>query len=386
MAKGCIAIAGALAQKRGIGGHAWVLLQYLLGFRALGWEVLLLDCIEPDQCCDSSGEPCPVERSVQWSHALETLRPFALEGRYGLLTRGEHTALGLGYREIRGRLANCKLLLNVNGFLRDPALLDAAPCKAFLDIDPGFNQIWHELGQALLPPHDFYLTIGANVGNHGCRIPTCGVEWIHVVPPVFLQCWPETPTSTRPFTGICSWRGAFAPVQYQGSTWGLRVHEFRRFSSLPRLTGERFQLALRIDPSEASDLRDLNENGWDLISPQSVASTTSAYRRFIQSSLAEFAVAKQIYVATNSGWFSDRTACYLSSGKPALVQDTGLKNHLPTGDGLLLFSTLEEAADGIARIRRDYPFHSRRARAIAEEHLTTDKVLAKLLERLSLNG
>ncbi len=386
MAKDTIVIAGALAQKHGVGGHAWVLLQYLLGFRSLGWKVLLLDCIDPAQCRDRSGRFCPVRESIQWAFAQDTLRPFDLDRQYCAVTRGQRVALGLSYRELCRRVASCRALFNINGFLTDLELLEAAPCRVFLDIDPGFNQFWHELGLAPIPAHhDRYITVAANLGREDCPIPTCGLDWIPIAPPVYLDCWAPAWESTRPFTSICSWRGAFAPVQYQGRTLGLRVHEFRRFVSLPRETGEAFELALRIDPGEIRDMDSLKESGWRLIPPDSVSSTASRYHEFIQSSRAEFGVAKNLYVATGSGWFSDRTACYLASAKPALVQDTGLADHYPVGEGLLLFSSLKGAVEGVRRIQRDYPRHARRARAFAEGYLASDRVLGEMLKKLSLS-
>jgi hypothetical protein len=272
------------------------------------------------------------------------------------------------------------------GFLTDEDVLAAAPRRVFLDTDPGFGQMWRELGQAdVFAGHDAHATIGENIGHPECEIPTCGLDWITTRQPIVLAEWPATPRRRDVFTTVASWRGAYDPVEYRGKRYGLRCHEFRRFFELPRLTGQEFELALDIHPADHEDREALERNGWRLVDPRAVAGDPWSYRRYIQDSMAEICVAKNMYVETKSGWFSDRSICYLASGKPVLHQDTGLRHLYPTGEGLILFSTLEEAAAGVEAIRSDYERHSRAARAIAEEYFDSDKVLGKLLEKLGLD-
>src|SRR5262249_25205339 len=139
------------------------------------------------------------------------------------------------------------------------------------------------------------------------------------------------------FTTIANWRGSFGPVQFGDRTYGLKVHEFRKFIELPRRCRERFEIALSIYPGDQKDLEALKASGWRIVSPRAVAASAGDFRRYIQESDAEFSVAQGVYVQTNSGWFSDRTAHYLASGKPALVQETGFSRHVPVGEGLLSF-------------------------------------------------
>ncbi len=162
------------------------------------------------------------------------------------------------------------------------------------------------------------------------------------------------------------------------------MHEFRRFVELPRLVDADFELALDVDAAETRDLAALERNGWRIVDPRRVAGTPAAYRDYIRGSRAELCVAQEMYVATRSGWLSDRSVCYLASGRPVLAQDTGLKDHYPVGEGLLTFSTLEEAAAGVEAIERDYERHSAAARALAEEHFDARTVLGRLLDRLAL--
>src|SRR5262249_48091878 len=158
----------------------------------------------------------------------------------------------------------------------------------------------------------------------------------------------------RGFTTIASWRGAYGPVDFRGKTYGLRVHEFRKLASLPKSTGEPFEMALDIHPADAADRTLLEKNGWTLVEPSTVSNDVWRYRSFIRNSTAEFMVAKSMYVETQSGWFSDRSSCYLAAGKPVLAQDTGLKRLYPVGEGLLTFSTLDEAIWGVREIMRHY--------------------------------
>jgi hypothetical protein len=253
----------------------------------------------------------------------------------------------------------------------------------FLDIDPGFGQMWHELGLVdIFQGHDDFVTIGENIGRPGCSIPTCGLAWITTRQPVVLELWPARDGRGDRFTSVGSWRAPLGPIEFKGTTYGLRVHEFRKVLRLPKLTSQTFELALDIDEGETRDLTDLAESGWRLVDPDVAVGSPEAYQRYIAGSKAEFMVPRGMYVQTRSGWFSDRSACYLASQRPVLAQDTGLAGLYPIGEGLLTFATLEEAISGVEEIARRHDFHARAARALAEEVFDSDKVLTKLLERL----
>jgi hypothetical protein len=254
----------------------------------------------------------------------------------------------------------------------------------FLDIDPGYPQLWHQLGLAdMFEGHDRFVTIGENIGRASCTIPDCGLDWITTPPPVDLDAWPAVRGGTR-FTTVATWRNPYGTVTWNGKTYGSRVHEFRKFIELPRLVDADFELALDIHPAETDDLALLERNGWRLVDPRRVAGTPDAYRSYIQGSAAEFCVAQNIYVETRSGWISDRSLCYLASGKPVLAQDTGFSDNYPVGEGLIPFTTLEEAAAGVEEIQQSYERHSKAARELAEQHFDARKVMARLLERLEL--
>jgi hypothetical protein len=216
-------------------------------------------------------------------------------------------------------------------------------------------------------------------------VPTCGIEWLTVRQPVVLGDWPvvETPQTDR-FTTIASWRGPFAPIVYDGQTYRLKAHEFRKFIDIPRRWPRTFEIALDIHPTDGADLVALREHGWRIVDPRVVASDLDSFRAYVQGSGAEFSVAQEIYVATCSGWFSDRTTRYLASGKPVLVQDTGFSRNLPVGEGLIAFRSQDEAVRGAKDIVARYPAHAAAARRIAEEHFAAKVVLARFCEQAAI--
>jgi hypothetical protein len=372
-----VAVAGSVAQRPARGGHAWVLLQYLLGFRRLGYEVVFLDRLSADMIDPGVAGP---SAGVNWLH--DVMRFHGLEDRYALLLEdGEgRQIVGLGWESVLERLRSSVLLLDVMGFLDDEELLAAAPRRVFLDIDPGFPQMWQEQGlHDSFGCHDAYATVGLRVGEEDSDVPTCGVEWIRTPPPVVLEAWPVTPPG-RAYTGVASWRGPFGPVDFEGLRYGLRVHQMRRFAALPAAVDPPLELALDIDAADAADAALLREGGWRLVSPRAVAGTVEGYRRYVQGSRGELGVAKDMYVRSRGGWLSDRSVCYLASGKPVLAQATGFERAIETGVGLLAFGSPEEAADGLERIESDYAAHSAAARELAAARFDSDRVLGALIE------
>ena len=376
-ATGRIAIAGCVAQKAHNAGHTWQFLQYLLGFKRLGYEVLLLDSLEHAAADDGPDEQARIE------YVESVMREHGLDGAWTVALPGDRRA-GMPRPRALRFVRDADLLINVMGFLADDELLGAARRRVFLDTDPGFPQMWHDLGLAdVFAGHDAHVTIGERIGQPDCEIPTCGLDWVTTPQPVVLDAWPRASAPPRrPFTSVASWRGAYGPVDYAGKRYGLRVHEFRRFARLPALTGRAFELALAIHAAEAPDLALLRDTGWSLVDPADVATTPDGYRAFIAESTAELMIAKGMYVQSRSGWFSERSICYLASGRPVVAQDTGLADLYPLGSGLLAFDTLDQAAACVESIACDYAHHATAARAIAEDRFDSDKVLGQLLERL----
>jgi hypothetical protein len=315
--------------------------------------------------------------------------------RFGLgeawsLNVGQGRTLGAPREHVLRAASEAPLLLNVMGYTRDETVLGRVRRRVFVDIDPGFPQMWRELGlHDAFAGHDAFVTMGMNVGRPGCAIPTCGLDWVTMPQPVVLAQWPAAPppVDDAPFTSIGAWRGPNGPVEYRGRTYGLRAHEFRQFVGLPGMCpAEKFEMALEIHPGDAKDRDALVRNGWQIVEPQAVARTPEDYRSYVARSRGEFMVPKQMYVATRSGLLSDRSAYYLASGRPVLARDTGLGGVFPTGEGLLTFVTTQEAADGAARVRADYARHAKGARAVAEEYFNSDKVLRGVLDQLGVSS
>jgi glycosyltransferase involved in cell wall biosynthesis len=381
-----IVYSGSLAQPVRNGGLSWFHLQFLLGFRRLGYDVLFVDRLEPGMCVDDAGQPAPFDRSANVAYFLRVMNSFGLDGSFSLIYNRGEQVIGLPRDEVRRRVAAAPLLLNVMGFLEDEQVLAAARRRVFLDIDPGFGQMWRELG--LHDPfrgHDDHVTMGRNIGRPECRIPTCGLRWVTMPQPVVLEQWPVARGRGEAFTGIGAWRGPNGPIDFEGTRYGLRCHEFRRFASLPqRCRHSRFEMALDIHPADARDVQLLQENHWSLVAPKTVAGDPWAYRGYVAGSRAELMIPKEMYVATRSGLLSDRSVYYLASGRPVLARDTGIRDLYPTGTGLLTFSTLEEAAAGVEEINGNYDRHATAAREIAVEHFDSDKVLKRLLSDLQV--
>jgi hypothetical protein len=385
--KRSIAIGGSIAQKPGRGGHTWVFLQYLVGFRQLGWDVVFIDRLEPEMCRNEAGAPVSLAESWNVRYFCEVMHRYGFDGSYALLCDGGTSTVGLGRREIRERLAASEALINVMGFVTDEELLASAPARIFLDIDPGFGQMWQALGlHDLFGGYDAYVTIAERIGESDCSIPTCGLPWIATRQPIVLDEWTATPAADgrAPITSVATWRGAYAPIEYDGRTYGLRAHEFRKFATLPDLARRRFEVALDIGDADSKDVELLRGNGWALIEPREAAGDPWRYRDYIRASAAELMIAKGMYVQSRSGWFSDRSICYLASGKPVIAQDTGFSDTLPTGEGLLAFTTLEQAVDAAHAVGRDRARHAAAARRIAEDYFDSSKVLTALTQRLEL--
>jgi hypothetical protein len=373
-----ILLAGMVAGDPWQGGAAWAVLQYFLGLRRLGHDVFLVDPLEGESHQPEAG-------TLSKSDSAGTFRSLKLPGhRATLLVTETEETVGAPYRALVEFAREAGLLINISGMLADERLVEPIPVRAFLDLDPGFNQVWQETGEDIgLSAHNRFVTVGQAIGTTSCPVPTCGVSWIPTLPPVLLDRWPiaSGPPRRDAFTSVGHWR-SYGPIEHAGIRYGQRAHSLRALISLPRRSGARFELALGIHPGETDDLKALNANGWELLDPRRVAATPEAYAGFIRDSKAELGVAKSGYVASRCGWFSDRSACYLASGRPVIGQDTGFGDYLPVGEGLLAFSSVEEAAAAVEEVERDWPAHSRAARALAVEHLDSDRVLGGLIDRL----
>jgi hypothetical protein len=362
-------------------GSTWVRLQYLLGLRRLGFDSVWVDRLGPV-------DPLQHHHSLDYLVARfdRTAREFGLGDRYCIEYNGGERYFGMSGGEFRDLTGEAELLINVSGHLPPDSPLMRVPRRAFIDVDPGFTQIWAHQADLGLGRHNYFFTVGQNVGGPGFTIPLRGVDWVPTLPPVVLEQWPaHIDPACRRFSTVGDWRGSQYAV-FDGESYSGKRREFLRFLLVPRRARQPVEPAIYVGFADSEDLELLLGNKWVVHDPFLSAGDPHSYREFVRYSRAEFSVAKGGYVKSNSGWVSDRTACYLASGKPALVQSCGFERRLPTGSGLLTFSTLEEALAGIEAINGDYLSHCQAARQLAEEYFNSDVVLGRMLDRVGLGG
>ena len=376
-----ILVSGMIAADPRQGGATWAVLQYILGFQRLGHDVFFVEPVAKSSLRPSDTSLHASENAAYFSAVTEE---FGLQKNSALLLAGTQETVGLPYSELRRIASRTDVLFNISGMLTDPALLEPIPRRVYLDLDPAFIQLWQsECGLDMrFGAHTDFATIGLAIGTAECPVPDCGRRWVKTLQPVVLDEWPVAhDMETDALTTIGSWRG-YGSVEFRGEHYGQKAHSLRAFFDLPRRTREKFAPALGIHPGEKKDLDALSENGWQILDPAEVAATPADYRRFIQGSKAEFGIAKSGYALSRCGWFSDRSACYLASGRPVLAQQTGFSRWLPTGEGLFAFETGDDVLACIEAMNADYARHARAARAIAEEHFDSAKVLPNLLAQI----
>jgi hypothetical protein len=371
-----ILISGMVAGDPRQGGATWAVLQYALGFAELGHEVALVEPVDAERLADDG--------TTAYFRAVT--RRFGLTGRAALVERGGTSTVGGTYEEVRRIAERSDVLVNISGMLADEELRGPPATRVWLDLDPAFNQLWHAVGGIDMgfAGHTHFATVGQAIGRPGCGVPTCGLDWIATLPPVVLSHWPRGGDVVHDaLTTVGNWRG-YGSVEHDGLMYGQKAHSLRQLWPLPRLSGERFLLALAIHEDEKTDLESLHEHGWELADPRAVAGTPDGFATFVRTSRAEFGLAKSGYVVSRCGWFSDRSACYLASGRPVLAQDTGFGRALAPGEGLFAFSTIDEALTALEELALDYDAHARAARRLAEQRLDARMVLPRLLEAVGV--
>ena len=363
----------------GVGGLAWMNMEYLAGFNALGHEVVYLeDCGAESWVYDWEADQLTTDLAYPGAYIRDCLEPLGLGERW--IYRAGDKAAGMSIEALRDFCSSADLFIAhavpVECWRPEYSLPRR---RAFIDVDPGFVQIDLANGHPKLTETtdrcEVLFTIAQRIGEPECPIPSAGRSWVKTLPPVSLEHWPFASSGEEThFTSVMQWRG-FRDVEFSGVTYGQKDREFPKFIHLPKLTSQPLLLAVSGTPPE-----NLTAHGWEVIAGHVPSRTPWSYRSFIQNSRAEFGVAKQGYVAMQGGWFSDRSVCYLASGRPVLVEETGVSHWLPTGEGVVTFREPGEAAAGIDKINQDYQNQRRAARALAEDYFSTEKVLPPLLD------
>lgn len=372
-----------------VAGVIWQTVHYLEGFRRLGFDVYYVEAHArtPSMFMESEQDDSS-QLAASWIAGV--MERFGFQDRWAFhALHADSRVYGMSECRLREVYRSAELILNLHGgTLPQPEHCETGRL-VFLETDPVLLQIelYQNFQDAIdfLEPHCAYFTFGENYGSPDCLLPVSERFRFHPTrQPVVVDFWqPHAAVPDACFTTIGSWNQPWRIIEYKGETYYWSKHlEWAKFLGLPSLTGQEFELALA--SYEAPDLEMLEGHGWRVRDALELSMDIDVYRRYVAASRAEFTVAKDQNVRLRSGWFSDRSATYLAAGRPVVTQETGFSNIIPAGEGLLAFSTLEEATDAIQRINGDYERHSRAALAVAREYFNYDVVLPRLLADVGL--
>lgn len=368
-----------------LAGNLLAYFHYLLGLHRLGHEVVYLEESGWTGSCYN-----PINRNYNDDphfgfHIVQTLiNTYGVNATVCYVNRDTGTVYGADWKELERMLSTADLLLNIGGVCWLPEFL-LCKRRLLIDMDPFFTQIGTFAAEGRNDYH-VYFSYGVNIGQPNCRIPSDGIEWLPTLPPVVPEIWGSSTIAAienqdidhadAAFTTIANWN-AYGGVTYQGEHYGQKNEEFMRLLELPsHCSPQKLELAVS---GRDTETKSLQKAGWLVRNGGVISADISTYRNYITGSRGEFSVAKHAYVKTRSGWFSDRSVCYLAAGRPAILQDTGFSDWLPTGWGVLAFSSLESAVDCIQRVNADYPAHCLAALELAQT-FSYKVVLPRLLE------
>jgi glycosyltransferase involved in cell wall biosynthesis len=370
-----------------LAGIAWQAMHHLMGLRRLGWDAWYVE--------DSGANPYdPRADSVAMAcdYNLAFLRQAM--ARYGFGERWVYWDAindvhhGLSRDRVRALYAEADCLINLCGATRLRDEHFACPVRIMIDTDPVYEQIKYArsdpAARAYLDAHTHFFSYGENLGGADCPVPLAGVDWRPTRPPVDPGAWPRPEGAPPCFGTIGTWENKGKDIDFGGVryVWSKHVN-FLRFLGLPRRRpGTCFEIA--VQPPDENVREAVEAGGWHIVDPRPISYDMRHYAAFIAGARGEFTVAKDIYVRPNSGWFSDRSVCYLAAGRPVVTMRTGFAKFYPVGEGLFDYTTEDEALAAIDAIAADYGRHSRAARAIASEYFAADRVLGALLAAAGL--
>jgi hypothetical protein len=367
-----------------LAGQTAGVVHHLVGLQELGFEVHYVERLnEPGEAYDPRSSMMTSDASYAVAYLRSTLPQFGVRAWTFLDLAGRPH--GSSDRELEAALNRAEFLLSI----WDPTWFDELErCerRAYIDGDPMFTQVALECGvgaRGHAPRHyPVLFTYGARIGKDDCTVPSAGLEWLPARPVVATSLWPNTPPPPgAPISALLHWR-AGGDIEWSGRSYGQKDRQFMRFVELPRRAPQRrFVVAAGGGRVPRDELRGM---GWELESPLELSLTLDRYAGFIRRSAADLGVAKDAYVESRGGWFSDRSTSFLASGRPVLHQETGFSEWLPTGEGVLVFSDLEELVARVDELTSDYERHSRAARALAEEHFEARTVIASMLDEAGL--
>ena len=372
-----IAIVTGMIATYPVGGMAWDYGHYVLGLEQLGYDVVYLE--------DTGLESYHPDPTHYLADCLFALSP-QLGTRWYYRAPSDQSS-GMTEAELGTMIAKAELFLNISGgcLMRDAYM--GCQRKILVDTDPGLNQFvnypnWDRepgwQGTHGYRAHDYFFTYAENMGSIDCNLPNLGLTWHPTRPPVVLDCWAPCGPGIR-WTTVMSWnpyRHYSKPIEFEGRIYGAKEMEFGRIENLPLRVSADFEIAVG---GECAPLDRWRRLGWETRDAKEISAGANVYRDYIQRSRGEFSVAKNVYVQTNSGWFSTRSVCYLAAGRPVVLQETGFGRHIPTGEGLFSWSTLEDAQEAVLNAESNYAFHQSRAREIAAGFFDAKQVIGDML-------
>ena len=377
-----------------LGGVAWSYLPYVMGLSRLGHDVYYHE--------DTWSWPYhPIENqyTANGEYSAKFLDDFFARHAPELRKKWHYfhiheKSFGMSRKQFDEVARSADLFINVSGACIIPDNLPASCVKVFIDTDPGYNQImleqrldWSENVDRWIKSvndHDRHFTYAENIYGEDCLIPKAGIKWNTIRMPVVMDLWDriasKKPSHNAPWTTVMTWNAFKGKLEYNGVEYKSKGAEFEKYLNLAK----RLNVPLKVAVGGIqAPLERLADAGWNVVDGPRATLTPNDYEEFIAGSRGEFSIAKHVYVAMRSGWFSDRSACYLAAGRPVVVQDTGFSKILPVGKGILPFTTLEEAVAAIKEGERNYSLHAKAALAIAKEYFGYHKVLGQLIEDLS---
>jgi len=367
-----------------VGGYQSWMLQWLLGLERLGHEVYFVEKAGWENSCFN---PLTGQMGNDPSYGVDSLqnlfKRFGLEGRWCYVSF-DGTYYGLSSQQVENIFRTTDLYIDHMRVCEWEEESQHASLRVMVDGEPAFCQMQieqRERNGEKFPMFDHYYSVGLNIGSLKTNAPDAGRHWRPVIESILPELFSRLPPPAgSPWTTVMSWQ-AHSRIEYNGIRYGQKDIEFEKFFDLPSRVKVPLELAIA---GKSTPWERLLAAGWRLRDSHAVTLTYDAWLNYIQNSLGEFSVAKNVFVQTNSGWWSDRSSAYLASGRPVVVQDTGFSDHLPCGKGLFAVKTVEEAAAAIEEVVGNYKKHSEAAYGIALEHLDARKVLGTFLNEIGM--
>ncbi len=367
-----------------LGGLVWHHLQYVLGLHLLGYNVLFVeDSDDYPSCYNPQTQQLTTDATYGLQFIEQVFAKYGLKNKWAYYNYHTNSWQGNSVAQIKIFAEKAEVFINLSGVNPLREMFQKIPVRVFIDTDPAFTQIRHLTEEGAMnnaKKHNRFFSFGENFGKQNCTIPADGFDWLPTRQPVVMNVWNNDSNAdvTAKWTTVMQW-DSYKTRSYNGHDYGMKSLSFDAFASLPKLVTDKFELAIG---SATAPREKLMHQGWLVADPVAITKTPETFQQYILASKGEWSIAKHGYLASNSGWFSERSCGYLASGRPVVVQDTGFSKLIETGNGLFAFTNMHEAIAAINAVNGNYPAHCTAAKNIAAEYFSADKVLASIMQRL----